>query len=171
MIEAIAGFLEKNLVVCLAAFVLPLKWTIVRICRDREAEGAALLAVPEDLCYVSLGLVLGDVINSKGAFHHYFQRSPNLDMDMIVTLGAGLLVALFVHIFGQWSMRHFKQWRAAVMASITPEAQRIHNAEDNFITLKIRHMFFFLFGFAVQLAIILPWIHWIAKVINQTPGS
>ena len=171
MIERIAGFLQNNLVVFLSVFVLPLKWIVVRVCRDSEAEGAALLAVPEDLCYVAFGLVLGDVINSKGAFHHHFAGSAHVDMDLFVTVGVGLIVALLIHVCAQWSLRHFKGWRAAVRASTSEDAARVPNSEDNFLTLELRHMFLFLSGYGAQLILIFPWIHWISAVISQAPGS
>lgn len=171
MIEEIAGFLQKNLIVCVAVVVLPLKWAVVRICGDKEAEGAAVIGVPEDLCYVALGLVLGDVINSKGAFRNHFQASATIDLDLFVTVGAGLFVARSIHLLSQWSMRHFRAWRATVKASNSDEGKSIQNSEDNFLTLKIRHLFLFLFVYAIQLTAVLFWIRWIAKVINQTPQA
>jgi hypothetical protein len=170
MVEQIAGYLQRNLVVFLSVLVLPLKWTVVRICRDREAEGAAILAVPEDLCYVALGLVLGDVINSQGAFHRHFKGSPYPAMDMFVTVGFGLGFALSIHLLGQWSMLHFKSWRAAESAPSLLGASKIPNAEKNFLTLTLRHMFLFLFGYGAQLGMILPWLHWIAGIISD-PAS
>jgi flagellar biogenesis protein FliO len=170
MIELIAAFLHRNLVVVMAVFVLPMKWGVVRICRDREAEGKAIMTVPEDLCYVAFGLVLGDVINSRGAFHHHFQASPNIDLDLFVTVGFALLIAIGIHVFGRWSVKQFDEWRAASAASSSKEAKDIPNSEENFRTLTIRHMFLFLLGYGVQLAIILGWIHWIAKVISESAG-
>jgi hypothetical protein len=50
-----------------------MKWVVVRVSKDAEAEANALLSVAEDLCYVALGLVLGDMINSSGAFRRHFR--------------------------------------------------------------------------------------------------
>jgi hypothetical protein len=59
MIDYLGGFIQKNLIVFMAIVLLPLKWVVVRLCRDREGEAVALMSVPEDLCYVALGLVMG----------------------------------------------------------------------------------------------------------------
>jgi hypothetical protein len=172
MIEQIAGYLQSNLVVFLSIVVLPLKWCVVRICRDREAESVAVLSVPEDLCYVGLGLVLGDVINSTGAFHKYFRQSSHASMNILVTLGIGLGVAFSIHLFGQWSSRHLKGWRAAERCSTAdvvpkPGESEIPNASENFRTLMFRHMFLFLLGYGVQLGIVFFWLHWIAKIVSN----
>jgi hypothetical protein len=171
MIPAIAELLHRNLIVCLAAVVIPMKWIIVRLCRDKEAEAIAVMSAPEDLCYVVLGLVMGDVINNSGAFHKHFAGTPYVSMEIFVTVAFGLMIALSMHVLGRYADRHLKGWRAAqksLAADIEtkPGDVAIPNAEDNFRTLMYRHMFLFLMGYGLQLLIIFPWIHWIAKVIS-----
>lgn len=172
MIPYIAGLLQRNLVVCLAVVVIPMKWFIVRVCRDREAEAIAVMSAPEDLCYVVLGLVMGDVINNSGAFHKYFAGTPYISMEIFITVALGLGIALVIHVLSQFSDRHFKGWRAAERAlgsdiDPKPGATPIPNAEENFQTLMHRHMFLFLLGYGLQLVLIFPWIHWIAKIISN----
>jgi hypothetical protein len=172
MIREIAAFLHRNLVVCLGVVVLPAKWIIVRLCRDREAEAVAVLTFPEDLCYVVLGLVMGDVINDVGAFHKYFAGFPYTSMALFVIGAWGLFIAIAIHILGQWSTRHFHGWRAAEKSQILdiepkPGHPRIPNADENFETLAFRHMFLFLVGYLIELGLIFPWLHWIAAVISS----
>ena len=173
MIPAIAELLHRNLVVCLAVVVIPMKWLIVRLCRDKEAEAIAVMSAPEDLCYVVLGLVMGDVINNTGAFHKYFGGTPYVSMEIFITVALGLVIALSMHVLSRFADRHLKGWRAAqksLTADIEPRPGEaaIPNAEDNFRTLMYRRMFLFLMGYGMQLGLIFPWIHWIAKVISAT---
>jgi hypothetical protein len=172
MIEWLAGLLQRNLVVCLAFVVIPMKWLIVRVCRDKEAEAVAILSAPEDLCYVVLGLVMGDVINGSGAFHREFGKSPYISMEIFLTVSLGLAIALGIHVLAQFADKHWKGWRAAERSLATdmkpkPGEVAIPNAEDNFRTLQYRHMFLFLLGYGLQLVLIFPWIHWIANVIGR----
>jgi hypothetical protein len=78
MIDQFGGFVQHNLIVFVAIVLLPLKWIVVRLCKDHEAEAVALMSVPEDLCYVALGLVMGDMINGAGAFHRFFDKSQHV---------------------------------------------------------------------------------------------
>ncbi|MGI4829442.1 MAG: hypothetical protein ACRYFU_14790 [Janthinobacterium lividum] len=112
-IDAVGSFIQHNLVVFVAIVLLPLKWIVVRICRDREAEAVALMSVPEDICYVALGLVMGDIINSAGAFHKHFAGSSNVSADLLVTVAINLVVAFVVHRLGQSCAKQFRMWRAA----------------------------------------------------------
>jgi hypothetical protein len=96
MIESISGFLQRNLIVLLAVVLVPMKMGILRLCGDTEAQRAAFQSIPEDLVYVSMGLILGDFATSGGAFRYYFAGSPHLPMDLAVVVMFGLLVAISV---------------------------------------------------------------------------
>jgi hypothetical protein len=170
MIDQIAGFLQRNLVVFLAFLVLPLKWGVVRFWGDKEAEAGAIMAIPEDICYVVLGLVLGDVISSKGAFRRHFSASSRVDLDITVTVALGFFFALLIHPLSQIALRNFRGWRAAQAATASREAENVTNAADNFMTLTTRHMLLFLLAYGGQVGIIYPWIHWIARVIGESSG-
>jgi hypothetical protein len=82
MIDSVGGFLQHNLVVLLAVVLVPMKWVVLRLCGDSDAQSTALLTVPEDLCYVALGLVLADMANSGGAFRRYFKGSTHVSIDL-----------------------------------------------------------------------------------------
>ncbi len=113
MIDQLGGFLQRNLIVFVAAILLPLKWLVVRVCKDREAEAVAVLSVPEDLCYVALGLVMGDMIHSSGAFRRHWSGSQHISIDIMIAVGLNLVVALLIHRLAQWCNGHFKLWRSA----------------------------------------------------------
>jgi hypothetical protein len=160
MIDEIGGFVQHNLIVFVAIVLLPLKWIVVRVCRDREAEAIAIMSVPEDLCYVALGLVMGDMINSSGAFHKHFQGSQHVSIDLLITVLANLGVALTVHRLSQTCTGQFKLWRAADKAKPADRdtnqgSLALPNAIDNIDTLKLRHLYLFSMGYAVQLALVL----------------
>jgi hypothetical protein len=173
MIDHLGGWLQHNLIVFVAIVLLPLKWVVVRICRDREAESLALMSVPEDLSYVALGLVMGDMINSSGAFRKYFAGSQHVSIDILITVAINLGVALIVHSVAQWSAKHFRSWRAAENASVITEhpdqgSLAIPNEADNVMTIKLRHLFLFASGYGFQLLATFAWLHWVAKVVANT---
>jgi hypothetical protein len=175
MIDKLGGFLASNLIVFVAIVLLPLKWIVVRICRDHEAEAVALMSVPEDLCYVALGLVMGDMINSSGAFRKHFAPSTHISIDIAVTIGLNLGVALLIHRLSQACANQFRLWRAADSArsadkAIDPKQADLPlpQVQDNLLTIMLRHLFLFSIGYAVQLIVVLFWLHWVAKVVANT---
>lgn len=170
MIDRIGAFIQANLVVFVALVLLPLKWVVVRVLKDPEAEAAALMSVPEDICYVALGLVMGDMVSGTGAFQKHFAGSPNSSIDKFITVGANLVVAILVHRLSQWCTGYFRQWRAsekALDSDVDPRQGelKIPHSEDNMKRLMVRYLFFFSIGYAFQLLIVLLWLHWVAKVV------
>jgi hypothetical protein len=173
MIDDFGGFLVHNLIVCVAVVLLPLKWLVVRVCRDREAESVAIISVPEDLCYVVLGLILGDVINKAGSFRKYFALSEHLQIDEMITIGANILVAIFVHLIAQWTSKNFKKWRAAVSvnsADKTYTGEIVANLNGASDVAPVLAQYFFLFSsqYLLQLALAVAWLHWVAGVLANT---
>lgn len=173
MIDNIGGFVQHNLIVLVAIILLPLKWIIVRVCRDREAEAVAIMSVPEDLCYVALGLVMGDMINSAGAFHKHFQGSQHVSIDLLITILVNLGVALSVHALSQTCAGQFRLWRAADKSKSSDKDSNqgslaLPNTNDNIDTLKLRHLFLFSMGYAIQLGLVLLWLNWVSKVVANT---
>jgi hypothetical protein len=171
-IDQFGAFIHANLVVLVALFLLPLKWVVVRVMKDPEAEAVALMSVPEDICYVALGLVMGDIVSSTGAFQKHFAGSPNATIDKGITVGINIVVALIVHRLSQWCTSHFRQWRAADSARADDGDPRqgkleIPNSDANMRKLMFRYLFYFSMGYAVQLAIVLLWLHWVAKVVAE----
>jgi hypothetical protein len=162
MIDYLGGFIQKNLIVFMAIVLLPLKWVVVRLCRDREGEAVALMSVPEDLCYVALGLVMGDIINS----------SNHLSIDMLITVAINLIVAFVVHRMSQSCTKQFRLWRAADEAKAADnryvdqlQLPQHPTVADGVHTLMLRHLALFSLGYAFQLMLVLLWLHWIAKVV------
>lgn len=171
-IDHFGAFIQTNLVVFVALVLLPLKWLVVRVLKDPEAEAVALMSVPEDICYVALGLVMGDMVSGNGAFQKHFAGSPNSSIDKCLTVGANLAVAILVHRLSQGCTAYFRQWRAAEAARAKDQdsdprqgSLQIPNAGDNIKRLMVRYLGHFSLGYAVQLAIVLMWLHWVAKVV------
>jgi hypothetical protein len=125
MIEQIGDFLLQNLVVLLAVVLVPTKLVILRICGDTEAQAGAMLAIPEDLCYVLLGLILADVTNSGGAFRKYFQASAHPVVNIFVVMGINLVLSILVHLLSKWSNSSFKTWRAATESRTRSDSRPI----------------------------------------------
>jgi hypothetical protein len=175
MIDHIGDFLQHNLVVLLAVVLVPMKWVILRICGDSEAQSVALLSIPEDICYVSLGLILGDMANSGGSFRKYFQSSSHISIDIFVTATLNVFVAILVHFFAKKGNDHFKTWRAAGVARTrnpaSPGPQQLElpiTATDELIQrIQIQHMAVFSLLYATQLAMVIWWLSWIAKVVSS----
>ncbi len=172
MIDELGGFLQRNLIVFVAVILLPLKWLVVRVCKDREAEAVALLSVPEDLCYVALGLVMGDVIHSSGAFRRHWSGSQHISIDVMIAVGLNVMVALLVHRLAQSCNGHFKLWRAAEQSQTVDKPNQgmlaIPDTNNNISTIKYRHLFLFSTGYVLQLLLAWGWIHWIASVLANT---
>lgn len=170
MIDTFGGFIQHNLIVFVALGLLPLKWIVVRLCRDHEAEAVALMSVPEDLCYVALGIVMGDMINSTGAFHKHFAGSQHVSIDIMVTVGLNVGVALLVHRMSQACASQFRLWRAADRSralDVNPNQGSLNlpGIADNIHLLMLRHLFMFSIEYAFQLMVVLVWLHWVAKVV------
>lgn len=176
MIDSIGGFLQHNLVVMLSVVLVPMKWFVLRITGDNEAQAVALLAVPEDICYVTLGLILGDLATSGKAFRRHFEGSSHVPIDIFVTGTFNVAVAVVIHLLAKWGNDHFNGWRAAGVARTrnpsSPGPQQIElpiTATDaNIEMIQIRHVAVFSISYALQMAIVISWLAWIAKVVANT---
>src|SRR6185437_8359316 len=122
MIDTVSGFLQHNLIVLLAVVLVPMKLGILRLCGDGEAQRSAFLSIPEDLVYVSLGLVLGDLATSGGAFRRWFAHSSHATMDLAVTIMLGVVVAIGVHVLAKWTNDNVRSWRAASNIRLHPRS-------------------------------------------------
>jgi hypothetical protein len=175
MIDQIGDFLQHNLVVLLAVVLVPMKWVVLRICGDTEAQAVALLSIPEDICYVTLGLILGDVASSTGAFRKQFHASTHPSIDIFVTGMFNVVVAILVHFFAKHSNDHFKSWRAAssvrLRAKNSPGFEQLElpmaTTDENFQTIQIRHLAVFSLLYALQLALSIWWLSWITKILSN----
>lgn len=174
MIESIGGFLQHNLIVLLAVVLVPMKLGILRICGDGDAQKDALLSIPEDLVYVSLGLVLGDFATSGGAFRRFFARSQHITMNLAVTVMIGIIVAITVHLLAKWTNDHLKGWRAAsnvrfrtgISDPLQTELQ-LEPADSNVRFIQIRHITLVSLLYLFQLGITIRWLAWIASVLSS----
>ena len=173
MIETVGGFLQHNLIVLLAIVLVPMKIGILRLCGDNEAGRAAFLSIPEDLVYVSLGLILGDFSTSGGAFHRWFSHSSHIPMNLAVTVAIGVAVAIVVHVLAKWTNENLKTWRAA--SNIRPRANpnsnplqielNLEDSDMNVRLIQTRHIALASILYMIQIGITIRWIAWIAKVL------
>lgn len=172
MIEIISGFLQRNLIVLLAVVLVPMKIGILRLCRDDEAEKAAFLAIPEDLVYVSIGLVLGDFATAGGAFRRRFAHSGHLPMDLAVTFMAGMFVAVGVHVLAKWTNDNVRSWRAASNVRFRTNLGNpmqgdlpLEPADANVRLIQTRHIALSSLLYLAQLFLTIRWLAWIANVL------
>lgn len=172
MIESISGFLQRNLIVLLAVVLVPMKLGVLRLCGDDEAQRGALLSIPEDLVYVSLGLVLGDFATAQGAFRHYFSRSSHMTMNLAVTVMIGVLVAIGVHVLAKWTNDQMRGWQAAsnvrLRSGVPDPLQReldFAPSDSNIRLIQIRHLALASMLYLLQLCFTIRWIAWIANVL------
>jgi hypothetical protein len=176
MIDHIGDFLQRNLVVLLAVVLVPMKWVILRVCGDSEAQAVSLLSIPEDICYVTLGLILGDIASSNGAFRKHFHTSSHISIDIFITAMLNIVVAILVHLFAERGTDHFKSWRAAGNArrpDSSPLAAKqlefpLAPTDDNVQTIQIRHLALFSLLYAIQVGIAIWWLSWIAQVLSNS---
>lgn len=175
MIDTIGGFLQRNLIVMLAVVLVPMKLAILRICGDEEAQRAAFLSIPEDLVYISMGIVLGDFATAGGAFRRWFANSSHLPMDLAVTVMCGLSVAIAVHVLSKWTTDHFRNWKAASNvrmkgAGFDPRQGELNlePADMNIRMIQIRHISLGSLLYLAQFIVVIRWLDWIAKVIAHS---
>jgi hypothetical protein len=180
MISTIANFLSHHLVVLLAAVVVPLKFLVLRFCNDSEGQSAAVLAIPEDLNYVALGLILGDMSLSGGAFRNHFHGDQHEPVEMLVTIGIGIIVAILIHVLAMWGNDQFNKFRAAGRVRSKNAEQGvpkqielpITKVDENVMMLQAQYVVIFSLCYAAQLLIVIRWIGWIAGIIsNSQPSS
>jgi hypothetical protein len=176
MIDAIGDFLHQNLVVLLAVILIPLKIGVIRFCRDHEGEAAAILSLPEDLCYVALGLILSDLLTTTGALHHLFRESKHPMTDIAVVIAINVTVALVIHLISQPAERAYKRWRGS---DASREAREPIQGElsfaaaaddDDALHLIVHHLSSLAMLYGSQLILVLVWLHWLAKVIANVPN-
>lgn len=171
MIDRVAGFVQHNLIVLLAVVLVPMKFVILRLCGDWEAQKVALLSVPEDLVYVSLGLLLGDFATSGGAFRRHFEGSAHILMDLFVTVLYGLAVAIIVHLLAKWTGDRVLSSRAAAEARVKNQAAGEENdlsprpKDDDFRLIQVRHITIMSMLYLAQLVATIWWLAWIASVL------
>ena len=172
MIEGISGFLQSNLLVLLAVVLVPMKLGILRLCGDAEAQKDALLSIPEDLVYVSLGLVLGDFATSGGAFRHLFASSQHVTMNLAVTVMIGVFVAIAVHLLSKWTNDHVRGWRAASNVRLRSGAAnplqgelQLGSVDTNVRVVQVRHIALASMLYLIQFVITIRWLAWIAGVL------
>jgi hypothetical protein len=173
MIEAIGGFLQRNLIVLLAVVLVPMKLAILRICGDSESQRAALISIPEDLVYVSLGLVLGDFATEQGAFRRWYRYSSHIQMNLAVVVGLGISVAIIVHLLAKFTNDQLKTWRAASNVALRkkeahPAQQDLglsHALDANVRRIQIRHVAGCSILYLLQLGVTVWWLSWIAGVL------
>lgn len=172
MIDRIGTFLQQHLIIFVAVVLVPIKLAVLRWCGDNEGTRAAFLSLPEDLVYISLGLILGDITASRGAFHRWFSHSANAQMDLYVTVGIGILVAVVVHLLAKWTNDHFKTWRAASAVSMRKKDANpqqhdlgLPTLDANVLLIQIRHLALASILYLLQLWVTLRWLEWIARVL------
>jgi hypothetical protein len=151
-----------------------MKWTVLRLIGDSEAQATTFLAIPEDLCYVSLGLVLGDFANESGSFGKYFKGSSHITVDIFVVALINVIVAIAIHILAKLANDNFKSWRAAGAvrfknsgANSTQMELGLSNADGNIERIQIRHMAVFTLSYFLQVTIVIRWLSWIAQVMGN----
>lgn len=172
MIDSLAGFFQHNLIAMLAVILVPMKLIILRVCGDNEAQRAAFLSIPEDLVYVSLGLVLGDFATSGGAFRHYFAGSKQVPMALAVTVGIGVVVAIGVHLLAKWTNDNIRSWQAASHVALRPTSAHpnqtdlgLQTVDPNVRLIQTRHIALSSFLYLLQLGVTIRWLAWIAHVL------
>lgn len=173
MIDRIGGFLQHNLIVLLAVVLVPMKLLVLRVVGDTEGQSTALLAIPEDSCYVALGLILGDVATGSHAFQKNFSGSAHASLDIVVTAVINVGVAVIIHKLAMTGNDHFNIWRAADVARVSDPSsvgpQQIElpltPTDQQIRMIQVRHLAIFSLLYAIQMWIVVRWIAWIAKVM------
>ncbi len=171
LIEFVSRFLHQYLVVCVALAIIPLKFFMVRLSKDREGEADTLLAIPEDLCYVTLGLLLSTMTSDAALLRKFFSNSPYPRTNGAVLIAINFLLAGLVHkIASSWAKPQYQTWRAALEIRINhshlddDEGLALRPEEDNLLYIVIHHFSKLLFSILLQLLFSGYWLYWIGRI-------
>lgn len=172
MFDQIGDFVVKYVIVLVAISILPLKWIVARVWRDRESEAQVVLSLWEDMCYVSLGIVMGNLVDHAGAFHWHFEKSAHPTLDIILVAAFNLFVIVLVHRLSQATSNQYRHWRAAGSlkpADIDPRQGElaISGTDANLRMIFNRHFAFLSIYSFFQSAVTLVWIIWVARVVSN----
>jgi hypothetical protein len=175
VIESISRFLHHNLIVLLAVVLVPMKLIVLRLCNDNDAQKAAALSIPEDLVYVSLGLILGDFATSGGAFRKHFSNSQLVSMDLFVTVLVGVGVAIAIHVLAKFTNDQVKSWQAASQArfraGLGDSLQQdlpLSPSDSNIRLIQTRHIALISILYLMQLGIAIRWLSWISGILANS---
>jgi hypothetical protein len=106
---------------------------MVRLSKDREGEAETLLAIPEDLCYVTLGLLLSTMTSDAAPLRKFFQGSPYVRTDGAILIAINFILAVVIHnMAAHWAKPQYQTWRAAIEIRINNS----HLESDKGLTLR-----------------------------------
>lgn len=174
LIELLGDLIHRNLVFVVALAIIPLKVIMLRVCQDKNAEMETILAIPEDLCYVTIGLTMSSLVANSGPLQSYFRSSSHVTTDVVIVLMINFTLTILVHKIAQsWTKVQYMNWRAALQvrgdqsAPDDPQLSLDLNASDeNFLYIYIHHLSMFLISFIVQFSIVGFWLFKVAAVFT-----
>jgi hypothetical protein len=172
-IDLLSRLLHQYLVACVALVIIPLKFVMVRLSKDRSGEIETILAIPEDVCYVTLGLLIS-TMSSPGGLNGLFDHVTYPRTDEALLICGNCLLAIFVHKIAQHLTKpQYQHWRAAVEIRLNhqhldpSETLTIQAAEDNLLYILIHYFSKLLFSLLLQLAAVAAWMYWIATLFKS----
>lgn len=174
-IELIGDWIHSNLVFTVALAIIPLKLMMIRLCRDRNAELETALAIPEDLCYISIGLILSSLSAGTGPLQNYFYASKHVKTDVAIVLTLNFFLVLLVHRIAQrWTKPQYMSWRAAIQvrgdnaSHDDPQMElALEGSEDNLLHILLHHFLGLLFTLFLQFSLVGFWLYNIAAIYSS----
>jgi|SRR5665213_834683 len=171
-VELLSRFLHHYVVVCVALAIIPLKFLMVRLAKDRAGEVDTLLGIPEDLCYVTLGLLLSSLTADAAPLRAFFNGSQYVRTDGAILVFANFLLALFVHkISHHWAKPQYQTWRAALEVRVNNAPMTEPNGEltllageDNLLYIVIHYFSKLLFSILIQLLFAGSWLYYVGRM-------
>jgi hypothetical protein len=174
-IELLGDLIHRNLVFVVALAIIPLKLIMLRVCQDKNAEMESILAIPEDLSYVTMGLTMSSLVAENGPLQSYFRGSAHVTTDIAIVLMMNAVLTIVVHKIGQsWTKLQYMNWMAALQVrgdqSIPEDSQLsldLHAADENLLYIYLHHLSKFLISFIVQFSLVGFWLFKVAEVFTS----
>lgn len=169
LIEFFSRFLHQYVVVCVALAIIPLKFLMVRLAKDPAAEVETLFAIPEDLCYVTLGLLLSSMTTNFGPLHAYFASAKYPRTGAAILLFLNFCLAFVVHKIARVLTKpQYETYRAALELRINNASQdqglNLYAGEDHLMQIFLHHFTKLLLSVLAQLVLAGIWVYWMAKI-------
>jgi len=175
LIELIADLIHRNLVLTVALALIPLKLLMVRLCKDQDGEWETVMSMPEDLCYVSVGLLLSSLTAGRGPLQTYFSGFPHPRTDVAIILAINFALIVVLHKISQsWTRVQYMHWRAALAVrgdqNSADDLQlelNLSPSEDNVLHVLIHHLVGLLGSLLIQFVVVGFWLYRIAEVFSS----
>lgn len=155
--------------------LVAVKLLVIRITGHRDSLWRAFLAIPEELAYIALGLIVAGISGTLPAFDKYYEaysKHPHLNVCLLAA--GGVLVCLLIHLNSRWVEYSFQGWKVAddflnnsISAQDAKKALDLSIGKPDFARVYYLKFAFFLIGMVAETLVAGAWLIYIADIIQH----